>query len=241
MLTFGIERWDAWSAGIRDEQSWEQNLRENSTTGHSVSLNNANHLYLKPRQKRRLSAISKITLDVAFGALGNEAQLSSIFASRRGEVQRMAGLLQSICKGEELSPMAFSLSVHNTTSGLFSIQSGNQAPSTAIAAGYDTLSSALIEACSQLACGQDKLLLVVSEDIMPEVYATFADPNEQPVAAAFLLTNKSQYALEIKTADQSNQQKLSTDQQVKQLLSAVIYNQPGVIQGERLLCRILPQ
>ncbi len=238
-FVFGIERWDVWSAGIRGEDAWRKNLPGSNDSIHSSSLSDAECLYLKPRQKRRLSHISKITLDVAFGAVSEYQSLPTVFASRRGEVGRMAELLKSICSGEDASPMGFSLSVHNTASGLFSINSGNQSASTAIAAGHDTVVSALLEANAQLASGKEKVLLVIAEETMPEVYASFAGDNEQPVAAAFVLNRTPEFTLEINAMRSTNARPYSTDQQIRLLLTSMLQNQSVSIEGERLEGRLL--
>ena len=44
-----------------------------------------------------------------------------VFASRYGDAERSATILQEIAKGEDVSPMQFSLSVHNAVSGILSI------------------------------------------------------------------------------------------------------------------------
>ena len=236
MLSFGIERWDAWTTGIRDKSDWNRFLTD---TPETVSVETpVNYHHLKPRQRRRLSDISKITLDVAFGAAG-DSQVPTVFASRRGEVDRMAGLLHDICREEEASPTAFSLSVHNTTSGLFSIQSGNQTPSTAIAAGCDTVAAAFIEACCQLARGQQQVLLVIYEDAMPEVYRPFAVNAEQPVAAAFLMNNEQQFVLETGLSPKANMSgKASTSGQVFDCLKLFSGQQEISLSGERIPCKI---
>lgn len=238
-LKFGIEYWDAWVPGIRYKDDWWEQLSSTESAYATEPFADVEYKHLKPKQRRRLSDISKITLDVAFGVMGDYQQISTVFASRRGEVNRMAGLLRDICAGDDASPMAFSLSVHNTASGLFSIQSDNQAPSTAIAAGHDTVAAALIEAGSQLACGQDRVLLVISEDLMPEIYRSFAAQEEQPVAAAFMLTNAEQFILETADSTESAQHS-ATCEQVNLLINLLLTQQPVLIAGERMPCLIRP-
>lgn len=234
MLSFGIERWDAWTTGVRDKSDWNAFLAGSSQPVPAEP--SVDYRYLKPRQRRRLSDISKMTLDVAFGAM-DSLQIPTVFASRRGEIERMAGLLTDICRGEEASPTAFSLSVHNTTSGLFSIQSGNQAPSTAIAAGCDTVAAAFFEACCQIVRGQEQVLLVISEDAMPEVYQPFAVDGEQPVAAAFLLNASEQFVLEPDFSPEVSG-KTCTSGQVFDCLKLITAGQEAILSGERMPCRI---
>jgi hypothetical protein len=78
------------------------------------------------------------------------------------------------------------LSVHNTGSGLYSIASGNTAPSTAIAAGRDSLAMAMIEAAGQLQYARE-LLVVFADEPLPENYAAFADENTAAFGLALRL------------------------------------------------------
>jgi hypothetical protein len=78
------------------------------------------------------------------------------------------------------------LSVHNTGSGLYSIASGNTAPSTAIAAGRDSLAMALIEAAGQLQYATE-VLVVFADEPLPENYAAFADENTAAFGLALRL------------------------------------------------------
>ena len=252
-LSFSVKAWDGWLGGVRSQEQWKNFLSHFHSVGSATSVTDAlesvqlsesvdQFLYLKPRQRRRLSQLSKMTLDVAFGAAEGGAHMPTVFASRRGEVSRMAGLLESICRESEASPTAFSLSVHNTASGLFSIQSGNQQPSTAIAAGHDTVASALLEACGQLANGAPEVLLVISEEMMPEVYSSMAEQDEHTVAGAFLLAQGRDYQLSLKPQMNSSpeQHYASTAHQLVQLISAFVEQEPVSIEGERLQCQILP-
>ena len=235
-LEFGVESWDAWAAGNRAKDEWVSLLNRSTIETHS--LDKQDLLHLKPRQRRRLSDHSKISLDVSFGAAFGTTEnqtMPTVFASRRGEVNRMADLLRDICTSGEASPTAFGLSVHNTTSGLFSIQSENQTPSTAIAAGSDTLVSALIEAYAQLANGYERVLLVISEDKMPEVYQSFGVQDEELIAAAFVLTRGKKYVLNLESSEQATQ---STFKQISEFLKLIVLEQPVAIIGERMSCRL---
>ena len=230
-LRFGIESWDAWAPGVRASEI----LTPSTQVGDSFDTTDVEYLHITPRQRRRLSNISKITLDVVAGAMGDKPPVSSVFASRRGEVSRMAELLQDICSSGEASPTAFSLSVHNTASGLFSIQSDNQLPSCAIAAGHDSVIAGLIEANVQLAARQERVLLVIFEDEMPDIYREFASAGDKPVALALLLTSANDFELEIASAS-SPLIPPSTYKHVLKLLD-LIKGAPAVtLEGERMKC-----
>ena len=231
-LTFAIKRWDIWIPGVRGYQQWQQFLRSKKQQDTNEPFANVEYQCLKPAQIRRLSDISKITLDVALNT-GKAEQVPAIFASRRGEVSRIAQLLSDICVGEELSPTAFSMSVHNTTSGLYSIQSVNRSPSTTIAGGHDTVMSGLVTVATLLASGQPEVLLVITEDRMPDIYHPFMTPGEQPVAAAFLLTPGDDISFEKLSVNQSGNI-AGTSDQVIEIIKTIITGDPGLICGERM-------
>jgi hypothetical protein len=86
------------------------------------------------------------------------------------------------------------MSVHNTASGLYSIASGNAAPSNAVAAMHDSLPTALVDAAATLAVGRaSRVMVVVAEEPVAEPYRDFV-PAESAFAAAFLLVADAQAA-----------------------------------------------
>lgn len=129
--------------------------------------------FIPALQRRRLSRLSRFALAAAHACAGERQHLPTVFASRHGEIHRTVGLLKELARKEPLSPMAFSLSVHNTASGLYSITTGNTAPSTAIAAGCDTLPMAIIEAIGQLQ-QHEQVMVVYAEEPLPDDYRAFA-------------------------------------------------------------------
>lgn len=195
-LAFHIERWAAWAAADSPDteacietasqwQAWSCGDIAISTQERNPALP-----FVAPMLRRRLSRLSRLALKTAYMAAGENHALPTVFCSRHGEIHRTRNLLGDLAAGERLSPMAFSLSVHNTASGLYSIASGNTAPSTAIAAGRDTLAMAVIEAAGLL-LQRPQVLLVFADEPLPEDYREFAD---EPTAAfgLALLLNREQ-------------------------------------------------
>jgi hypothetical protein len=69
-----------------------------------------------------------------------------------------------------LSPLRFQASVHNTASGLISLETKNRAFTTALAAGNQTFATALLEAQTWLSChGGEILVLVAEEELSPRL------------------------------------------------------------------------
>lgn len=111
-----------------------------------------------------------------------------VFCSRHGEVRRSIEILEPLARDEPISPAAFSLSVHNAISGLYSIASVDTAPMTALAGGADGAAQGLIEACAQVAAGSEEVLLVSYDEPLPEIYQAYRDAPETPYAWAWLIT-----------------------------------------------------
>ena len=63
-------------------------------------------------------------------------------------------MLQTIQSGEELSPTAFSLSVHSAIAGLFSIAYGNNQEISVIAPGLEGIAPAFVEAVRDIGRGR---------------------------------------------------------------------------------------
>jgi len=142
--------------------------------------------FVEPMVRRRLSRMARGFFHCA-QRLAPPADARVVFASRHGEAERTLGLLRDLAAGREVSPAAFSMSVHNAVPGLWSILKGDHAPVTALAAGAGTFGWGLAEACGQLAeAPADPVLFVYAEDRLPEPWAEGAG-QPGPHAVALLL------------------------------------------------------
>jgi hypothetical protein len=151
--------------------------------------------FVEPMLRRRLSALSKISLWVAHQCAQEVADARMIYASQHGEIVRTTDMLRSLAEHEPLSPTAFSLSVLNASIGLYSILRGNCAPATAIAAGAETLGYALLEAHGQLSRDPDNAVLVIyADESVPDLWQ--AANKSRPQALALLLRNDAKTVLE---------------------------------------------
>jgi hypothetical protein len=158
--------------------------------GYVTSVDKLELALLERNLRRGLSEVTKLFMHVAKLAL-DAAQLDGrtmpvIFASAFGEIAVAEALMAEAYERDGSSPARFRNSVHNTALGLLSISLQNQAPSTAIAAGWETVPMALLEAQAQLAQG-DPLLLVFAEERVPNTISG-EHPHAQ-LAAAFVLAN----------------------------------------------------
>lgn len=126
------------------------------------------------RRSRRMSSV----LMRGFADVYNEActqadfdaeTVASVFGSALGEANTMIGLLDQMwAKHEEPSPMAFAASVHNAAAGVVSISNKNRAFTTSIAADFDTVAMALMEAVGLLATGHTEVMVACGDEPAPE-------------------------------------------------------------------------
>jgi len=184
-----VERWSAWTPLLREKQQWAEWAKGCDKL---IDSQDAPALdFLPPMFRRRLSQLCRMALYVAFDCLGNDTAVPSVFASRHGEVRQLTKLLTTYEESREMSPAAFSASVHNTASGFFAIANKNTESTTAIAAGIYSFEYAFLEAAAMLdksPCG--KVLVVVADEIISEAYGKILPSIDPPLAAAFLLTRE---------------------------------------------------
>jgi len=144
--------------------------------------------FIDPMLRRRLSNLSRMALLAAAECLrdrpkpervasaddgaaiatpGVERETKGVrvvFASRHGELRRSTDILHTISLGETVSPTAFSLSVMNAMTGVFSIARQDRSASTALSAGPETLGYALLEGYAQYVSDPRAPVLVVYAD-----------------------------------------------------------------------------
>jgi len=135
-----------------------------------------------------MSTLSKMAVQVALEATGDERPDFLLFCSQHGELSRTHELLGSIVDGNELSPTAFSQSVHNTSAGLYTIIAQSHVPATSLAAGACTFAYGWLEAESFLALNPGKTALLVSYDeVLPVEYQPYSRQVQRSFALALLL------------------------------------------------------
>lgn len=172
--------------------------------------------YYPKGQLRRLSPFSKVVLHCLDIPQALSDNLSLVFASQHGDLAKTIALIKDAALGENLSPTQFALSVHNATTGLFSIATNNTAPTTTISAGNNTFVEGLVEASMQ--CQQENRAIIYTycDFDVPEEYRQFED--YQPARCITMLlssTNKNDSLAAVNIALNSqkmkNEERLATD------------------------------
>jgi beta-ketoacyl synthase-like protein len=192
-VSFAIAGWSAWAPGLDAPAAWRgwarahgeppSSARADFAGGASPAIRELPAL-LARRASRGARAGLRAALDCTRGLAG---PVKTVFASRHGEVARSVELLEALARGEPLSPMAFSLSVHNAAAGLFSIGRGDRAASSSVTAGRDSVPMAVLEACGVLAEGASHVLVVAHDEPVPAPFQRYVAEPSAYVGAAFLL------------------------------------------------------
>ncbi len=189
-FSFDLLAWSAWAPGLETREAWsEWALTPYSPTGaERPSIAN-----VPAALRRRCSQHDRMVLEVgtncaaeAIPGSGGQVPPAVVLGSRHGEAQVTRVLLDLLAEGEPLSPMRFSLSVHNASSGLLSIATGNKGVFRSISASIDSLGAAWIEALSLLV-DHSSVLLIVAEEEPPADHHPYLDEQTAAFALAVLL------------------------------------------------------
>lgn len=153
--------------------------------------------FLPAMQRRRLGRMARMAFAVGWPLAEGHERLPLVFVSRHGETPRTFEILCDVATEQPLSPTQFSLSVHNSVIGLWSIMRGETSEMTALAATGDGLEHGVFEAAALLAEGAPAVLLVVTEEQPPQAYADWIDDVPFPYAVGLLLTPGDDWQLSL--------------------------------------------
>lgn len=192
MTRLVVRRWQAWAAD-RDGRALESPEQWRAWSRHPVPLGNEGQPevpFLQASVRRRATRLTRLMLRVAFDCTCEEERptLRSVFASRHGAIHVAVKIVASIARGEAVSPLQFSHSVHNAQAGLFSIATGNREASSSVSARDDTFGHGFLEAVLQLQrTPAAPVLLVVGDEPVPRPLARLVEEPETAYAVALLL------------------------------------------------------
>ncbi|RDX36976.1 hypothetical protein DZA50_02890 [Kangiella sp. HD9-110m-PIT-SAG07] len=148
---------------------------------------------IPPIKRRRLNGLSKMAMHTSLNCLeslkSNSDEVITVFASQHGELNRTISIISDIINSQDVSPKDFSLSVHNSSLGLFSIFNNNTQPGTSIAAGSNTFGFALLESYNLLKRFPNKKVLLTCFDLKVEPpFDSFLNRVEPSYSLSLLLS-----------------------------------------------------
>jgi len=145
------------------------------------------------KERRRAPQSVKLAVEVMTQACKlaflDPAETAAVFSSAMGDMQITDYLCQTLATAPRaVSPTRFHNSVHNATTGYWSITSQSHTATSAISAYTYTASMAFLEAAIQCLEDQTPVLLVTQEMAAPKLLHDTC-PSNQPFSAAMLLTS----------------------------------------------------
>lgn len=162
----GFQDWPALAAILRNEADWISD----ATRMPALQV-------LPAAERRRIGVVVKLAiaagLEAAQHADADPARLASVFSASNAEGENCHALCDALASSDRsISPTRFHNSVHNASSGYWSIATGSMAQSTSLCAFDASFAAGLLEAATQVANGLDDCLLVVHDSSYPHPLGT---------------------------------------------------------------------
>jgi hypothetical protein len=182
---FIVKQWNAWAPGLSCREDWQKwHSHQSFVQQEKAAIPAA----VPKALQRRLSPLARAVFNAADGCINSDKALPIIFSSSHGEVNKSLEMLKSMQKGEEVSPTAFSLSVHNAISGLFSMAYANHQEITVVAPGQDGIAPAFIEALGLLQEHHaGEVLIVLYDEPLSDFYPSLPFALNAPAICALAL------------------------------------------------------
>ncbi|MCL2441506.1 MAG: beta-ketoacyl synthase chain length factor [Treponema sp.] len=191
-----ISRFSAWAPGVENVKEWEewaQDKREIIIDSKSPDLS-----FTEPMFRRRLSQISKMTVQVVHDLLPVAEDTKIIFLSFRGELSYQFKLNKMFIEDNEIKPAAFSLSVFNAPAALASMAFSLKGGYSAVYPGENSFVMGLTLAEAAFICKleprphgldeSEELIFVYADEDIPNEYKDIYSGTHNPLAFGFVLT-----------------------------------------------------
>ena len=184
---------------------------------------------------RRLSMGCRMAVDIGIELLKSHEDIDAvIYSSATGEEEHNYKVLESAAKGIDCSPTDFSMSVHNTGVGNFTILSKKKIPSNSVSAGIDSFMMAITDAYVMLSSGYKKILIVDYNVSIPPFFKNYLkkDFPDYPYSVGLVVSKGSEY--EFSTTKLKSKSEHLFPVSLNFLLN-FIKNEDVLLKGERLL------
>ena len=211
MVTLQIESWVAIAPGLETKEDWGRWLKKPTLLPEGFSKDSFRQI--PPMLRRRFTTLGRCAVTAGLKIMDEGQSIPSIFSSRYGDTAISLSLLEQMGMNEPMSPSNFSLAVHNAVGGLFSIVRKDTSKVTSITAVEGFVVNTLLEAVGQLQ-ESDRVLCVIYDIPLPELYQRYCDSDLFPYAIAMILNKTSDEQLKIEQIIQpDNTEKITENSQ----------------------------
>ena len=135
--------------------------------------------------RRRLNSLGRIAVSQLLAQWQKGEDVPIVYTSRHGDIHRTLRVLEGIVANDPMSPMQFSLAVHNAIAGVFSIQEKVHASIQTLAAGSEPIIPTLLEMAALQQEGFTRVYGVMCDVELPQIYQQFETP-EVPYCAILI-------------------------------------------------------
>lgn len=185
----GFADWPALAAILREEQDWSRAATQTPVLQ-----------VLPAAERRRIGIVVKLALSVGLQAVQHAdrdpALLASVFSASNAEGENYHALCEALASDDRfISPTRFHNSVHNASSGYWSIATGCMAQSTSLCAFDASFAAGLLEAATQVTSTGEDCLLVVHDSAYPHPLGTVRPIFDNMAIALVLSARPAAHAL----------------------------------------------
>lgn len=180
----------ATSFAVADWAGWipAPDPRQNSESSRLVCSDAPDVSAIPAMLRRRLSTQGRTSLAPAIELIKRYPNAALVYCSRHGDVERSLRVLEELVTGTPVSPMQFSLSVHNAIAGIVSINNQITECISSIAYGNEGLPPTLLEAIGLLSEQRSHVICLISDIPPPTLYREQGYGPVQPFSASFVVS-----------------------------------------------------
>jgi hypothetical protein len=190
-LGFSISSWSGWTVSANRSARFagdDSPIRFSDVPDASM---------VPPLLRRRLNFMGRSCVGEMMQHLEPGEDIPIVFCSRHGDIERTLKVLLDLAAGEPASPMDFSLAVHNAIAGVLSINSQITSSISSMATGKGAVVPVLLEALGMLSEKIAKVLCIICDVALPEIYRTADDANDHPFVVCFTVTRANPANLQL--------------------------------------------
>jgi hypothetical protein len=179
-IGFSISSWSGWTVGANHPERLDCDAIRFSDVPDASSV--------PPLLRRRLNFMGRSCVAEMLQHLQAGEDIPIVYCSRHGDIERTLSVLVDLARGEPASPMDFSLAVHNAIAGVLSIHCRITSNISSMATGRGAVVPVLLEAVGMLSAKVPKVLCIICDVALPQIYRTADDADDHPFVACFTVT-----------------------------------------------------
>lgn len=146
--------------------------------------------YVDPLFRRRLSQVTRMTIEAVHGVIDGNEDAKLVFTSFRGEIARELKINKGLVEDADVMPASFSISVFDTPAAATTIAFKMKAGYTAIYPSEDNFRSGFLAAAAPILSGDEKKIIFAyaDEKIPEELEKCEGFPSDNPMAVACVIS-----------------------------------------------------